>query len=112
MAANQRCSARVYGPRADSWGCMRKATVERNGKWYCKVHDPEYKAAKESAWEKKRREQDAQRDEILKRGERLAKRIGGGYVFFNHRKPMSECAYEEALVVPFDVLERLIAERE
>lgn len=34
------CSAKIY----DDWGCSRfclkKATVERDGKWFCAVHDP------------------------------------------------------------------------
>ena len=93
-----------------SWGCTRSATVERSGKYYCRVHDPEYKAAKEAAWNEKRRKADVQRDMLLKRGEELAKRIGDGSVFYNHRKPLSECPYEEALVVSFDVLERLVNE--
>ena len=46
----QRCIAKVY-PK-DQWGsyhpyqCSKKGTVERDGKWYCKVHDPEYRKAK------------------------------------------------------------------
>jgi hypothetical protein len=46
------CSATVY-PN-DRWGsfhgyrCNKKAVVERDGKFYCKVHDPEYKAKKQA----------------------------------------------------------------
>lgn len=29
--------------------CARKAAVERNGKWYCKQHDPEAVAARDAA---------------------------------------------------------------
>jgi hypothetical protein len=42
----QKCSATVY-PN-DKWGafhphqCEKGAVVQRNGKWYCKIHDPEY----------------------------------------------------------------------
>ncbi|MFX0084263.1 MAG: hypothetical protein ACFFAU_01215 [Candidatus Hodarchaeota archaeon] len=38
----KRCSAQVS---SDSWhfrSCYRKAVVKRDGKWYCKIHDPEY----------------------------------------------------------------------
>lgn len=40
----QQCSATVY-PK-EQWGafhghgCARKATIERDGKWYCGLHDP------------------------------------------------------------------------
>ena len=40
------CSVKV-SPNT-TWGsfhqhpCSKKAVVERDGKWYCKVHDPEY----------------------------------------------------------------------
>lgn len=46
----QKCSEMVAPPGL--WGafhqhrCKRKATVVRDGKPYCKVHDPEYKQAK------------------------------------------------------------------
>ena len=42
----ERCSERVS---TDSWHysqCSRKAVVERDGKPYCKIHDPEYIKAK------------------------------------------------------------------
>lgn len=35
----ERCSGKTY----DGWhhhSCMRNATVERDGKWYCPGHDP------------------------------------------------------------------------
>ena len=43
----EKCSARVS---IDSWRsgqCPRKAIVERDGEWYCKIHDPEYIKAKD-----------------------------------------------------------------
>jgi len=48
-----RCSARVS---IDSWRfgqCSRKAIVERDGKWYCKIHDPEYIKTKDEEREAK-----------------------------------------------------------
>jgi len=45
-----RCSARVS---IDSWRfgqCSRKAIVERDGKWYCKIHDPEYIKTKDEKY--------------------------------------------------------------
>ncbi len=42
------CSAKVWEDSRwpSSHQCSRKAVVEREGKRYCKVHDPEYIAAK------------------------------------------------------------------
>lgn len=47
MAVNKKqCSERVAPP--GQWGsfqqhqCNKKAVVEREGKAYCKIHDPEY----------------------------------------------------------------------
>lgn len=43
----QRCSANVS---RDAWHygrCGRNAVVERDGKPYCKIHDPEYIEAKD-----------------------------------------------------------------
>ena len=47
------CSVSVNEP--GTWGafhphpCGRRAKVERDGRFYCTVHDPEYRAAKERA---------------------------------------------------------------
>ena len=41
---NNHCSKRVYTGMRDDWGghgCKRPATIEINGKWYCKLHTPE-----------------------------------------------------------------------
>ena len=35
------CSARIW-EGFQARGCSRKAVVEREGKMYCKIHDPEY----------------------------------------------------------------------
>ena len=46
------CSERVY-PN-EQWGsfyphqCKKTAIVERNSKWYCKLHDPEYRKQKDA----------------------------------------------------------------
>lgn len=48
MEYTKQCSARVS---RDDWGhthqCEKKAIVERGGKPYCKIHDPEYIKAKD-----------------------------------------------------------------
>jgi hypothetical protein len=45
---DERCSAKIP---FDTWHdaqCSKPAVVERNGKWYCKIHDPEYIKTKEA----------------------------------------------------------------
>lgn len=71
MSESMKCSKRVFsGQRWDFGGhpCQRKAIVERDGKWWCRMHDPlEVKrrdearqAARAAEWaEKDRRLDDA-----------------------------------------------------
>ncbi len=61
MIIKHQCSEKVSSE--GSWGsfhqhkCQRPATIERDGKWYCKIHDPEYIKEKDKArteeWERK-----------------------------------------------------------
>lgn len=58
----QMCCVRVSGE--GQWGdfnqrqCQKPANVERNGKWYCKIHDPEYQRQKDAEREAKRKATD------------------------------------------------------
>lgn len=38
--AKHNCSERVYEERGFNHQCVKGATIEREGKWYCKTHDP------------------------------------------------------------------------
>ncbi len=66
----KQCSQRVSkGYSAyDNPHCQKPAVVERDGKWFCTIHDPEYIKAKQVQWladfDKKYREQ-RERDELL-----------------------------------------------
>jgi hypothetical protein len=45
--APQKCCASIYDSLAwRSRSCERNAKIERDGKWYCKQHDPVAKAEK------------------------------------------------------------------
>lgn len=49
------CCATVLAGK-DGWrtrykSCSRKATVEREGKWYCRQHDPQAVAGRKKEWE-------------------------------------------------------------
>ena len=45
------CSAKAYDGSGFGrfYPCKKKATIEREGKSYCKIHDPEYIKQKEEA---------------------------------------------------------------
>ena len=47
------CHTRIYGGRGFGWQCTKKVVVTRNGKRYCKIHDPEYIAEKRRKWQEK-----------------------------------------------------------
>ena len=52
---NHDCSVRVYNGTFTGHMCSRNAKVERDGAWYCGIHDPEYVAKKreyqQAKWE-------------------------------------------------------------
>lgn len=48
----RRCSQRVFD-RTFGYQCQKKAVIERDGKPYCKIHDPEYIKAKRDAQQAK-----------------------------------------------------------
>ena len=47
------CQTRIYGDRVTEWQCQKKPVVTRDGKLYCKIHDPEYIKAKNKARDEK-----------------------------------------------------------
>jgi len=69
----QRCEARVC---YDSWGhshqCYKPAIIQQDGKWYCKIHDPEYieqkKQERQRKWDAEWSEKQKQwhREEVIK----------------------------------------------
>ncbi len=65
IISNQKCSVKVAPP--GQWGpfhryqCTKKAVVERDDKWYCKIHAPEYIKQKEAKREAKRKAKGCQK---------------------------------------------------
>ncbi|HUW43583.1 MAG TPA: hypothetical protein VMV95_01300 [Bacillota bacterium] len=50
----EQCNKIVYGHLLwHSYQCQKKAVVKREGKFYCKIHDPEYIKIKEKKREEK-----------------------------------------------------------
>ena len=62
MTEKHQCSERYEsGGLGSMRSCQIPAIVKRNGKWYCKIHDPEYIKAKaekrDAEWDAKRKAQ-------------------------------------------------------
>ncbi|MFA4974910.1 MAG: hypothetical protein WC683_20090 [bacterium] len=49
MTDKPKCSERIFRDYTH-YPCQHPAVVERDGKWYCKIHDPEYVKAKREEW--------------------------------------------------------------
>ena len=53
----RQCSQNVYTNRSGGLRCLHPAKVERDGKWYCKQHDPVESARKlqerDNAWQQR-----------------------------------------------------------
>lgn len=56
------CSVTVFGGRGWNYPCQKKAVAEREGKSYCKIHDPEYIKEKMRRWNEKFKEKSAKDD--------------------------------------------------
>jgi hypothetical protein len=72
MPQDERCQGRVW----DSDGfyshqCSRRAIVERDGKRYCKIHDPEYKAQKNKERHEKWEREYQERKKIQQENDRV-----------------------------------------
>jgi hypothetical protein len=75
MSEKVRCEAEFSGDGPWGWlhkvQCSKAAKVERDGKHYCTIHDPEYKAAKDkerqAAWDAKwvRQVEDSERRGLI-----------------------------------------------
>lgn len=60
--AKQKCCAKIYSNYGNS-SCQKNAKVERSGKHYCGIHDPErLKERREAKTEKWRAEWDAKKE--------------------------------------------------
>jgi len=54
----KQCCEKIYDKlNWNGYQCSKKAIVERNGKSYCKVHDPEYIKTKDRKREEKYRKE-------------------------------------------------------
>ncbi len=45
-----RCQRTIFEDRGFNYQCTKKPVIERDGKLYCKIHDPEYIKEKQVKW--------------------------------------------------------------
>ena len=103
------CSKRVHeGSR--SYACSRRGAVERDGKWYCRQHDPDSVQAQRAASDAAYRARCQEQDRIHAEGVALLKRFGKGSVYYESSGPFSRNGYRRAVVVAFDDLDALLRE--
>lgn len=98
------CSATVYGERVQHWGCNRRAVVTREGRAYCRQHDPVAVDAKRAAKNQKHREREMEQRAILDEGHRLIAATGltNAAVFYHTLGPTSTHGYQRFLIVSFE----------
>lgn len=102
------CSATVFGERVHSWGCTRAGVIDRDGKWFCRQHDPEAVKARQTARSAKWKAEQDEQKAIMSEGVHLARSLGGvGDVHFHVSRLAGESGYRRALVIPFEDVERL-----
>jgi len=108
------CSERV--PDGGRWpsfhGCTRAAKVERDGKRYCAIHDPERVKAKQQAREDSYTAERDKRAAIERRARSLAEALGFGCPIYVPGMRASDIGgYAEGVFLTFEEAERLLAER-
>lgn len=96
------CAGKVYG--GSSHGI--RGVIERNGRWYCKIHDPEAVAARRKAWITKHASRRHIEESIKAEGNKLAVRLGTGAT---HYQGGIWGGWQSALVIPFKDVETIIA---
>ncbi|MDP2729631.1 MAG: hypothetical protein Q8O55_04035 [Dehalococcoidales bacterium] len=62
----QKCEHKIWGKWGSPYQCRKNAVVQRDGKWHCKIHDPEYIRAKQ---EERQVNFDKERAESMARGD-------------------------------------------
>ena len=86
--------------------CSKRATRGPEAAW-CGTHNPERLAKRLAGRELADAERQQCDQKIENRGETLIKRIGGGTIAFS----IKDFRPQEALVLPFDLVERLLGDK-
>lgn len=109
------CSQTIWGARVQSWPCPRKGVVERQGKWYCKQHDPELRIVRDAKEFEEQQAAQARGERIEQEGNRIAVALGiEASVHFIRGGSWRDSTdgVREYLVISFDELRKLLARLE
>lgn len=71
MSDDEWCSDMVQGDWGRSYPCSKRGKVERDGKWYCMIHDPERVAARRAKQDAERKAKWEAREAQWKRDRRI-----------------------------------------
>lgn len=109
MSEKPQCSQSVP-ERGSRWPrffqCSRSGKVQRDGKWYCAIHDPEKKKAKQKAWNDAYEAEKSEQERIYAETQVAAKKIGVGKPYFDN--PIrGKSGYRRALVLTLEEIEQL-----
>lgn len=102
------CCQRLYGQAWHNALCSRKMVVERNGKPYCKQHDPEAVAAKRTKWEQKAQAKQDASTARYESAKRLAAKLGYGRPDYDGVRARE---YTGGIVLTAEEAQRLIEQR-
>lgn len=85
--ARPRCEGECYesfGNAGHFYRCSNLAKVQRDGKWYCGIHDPEAIRRKQERRDAKIREREEARDLALSEAQARCHRLGMGHPHYSH----------------------------
>ena len=106
--ARQPCAGRTGDGLRDQ-GCLESATIERDGIWWCRHHDPLQAAALRAVQDREWSEQQAHEAVIGRERKRLATRLGVEARAHLHPDSSSNRSGDQkCLVVSFEDVEKLI----
>jgi len=108
MTERIRCSKRIYGSRMmRAVTCLRAGIIERNGKLWCKQHDPDNVAAKRKALNAKGQAEHEAQNQVRKAAEKLATELGAGRAEYSALS--SKGRYTGGIVLTAEEAQSLIA---
>ena len=113
-SATNLCAERV--PDGGRWpsfhGCMRPGKIERSGKWWCTIHDPERVAAKQKENEERYEAERMAREDVKSRAQVLADALGFGRpIYVPGMRASGMGGYAKGVFLTFEEAEKLLAER-
>lgn len=108
----QPCAGLIWEGLRDH-ACVASATIERDGKWWCRHHDPVKKAERRAAQDREWDEKRARGKAIVREGKRLATRLGvDAGAHYHSDASFQRSDYQKYLVISFEDVEKTITRLE